>query len=39
MSHEADRRTTNHLIEGAVLTPGMVARIPELQQAAIHFAT
>jgi hypothetical protein len=30
---------TNHLIEGVVLTPGMVATIPELQRAGFHYAT
>jgi hypothetical protein len=30
---------TNHLIRGAVLTPGMVATIPELQRAGFHYAT
>ncbi|MGC1304597.1 MAG: hypothetical protein WA840_19685 [Caulobacteraceae bacterium] len=28
---------TNHLIPGAVLTPGMVATIPEFQQAGYHY--
>jgi hypothetical protein len=28
---------TNHLAPGAVLTPGMVATIPELQQAGYHY--
>jgi hypothetical protein len=30
---------TNHLIDGAVLTPGMVATIPELQRAGFYYAT
>jgi hypothetical protein len=30
---------TNHLIDGAVLTPGMVATIPELQRAVFYYAT
>jgi len=30
---------TNHLIDGVVLTPGIVATIPELQQAGFHYAT
>jgi hypothetical protein len=30
---------TNHLIDGIVLTPGIVATIPELQQAGFHYAT
>jgi intracellular sulfur oxidation DsrE/DsrF family protein len=30
---------TNHLIDGAVLTPGMVATIPELQRAGFHYVT
>jgi hypothetical protein len=29
---------TNHLIDGVVLTPGIVATIPELQQAGFHYA-
>jgi hypothetical protein len=29
---------TNHLVDGAVLTPGIVATIPELQQAGFHYA-
>ena len=29
---------TNHLIEGVVLTPGIVGTIPELQQAGFHYA-
>lgn len=30
---------TNHLIPGAVLTPGVVATIPELQAAGFHYIT
>jgi intracellular sulfur oxidation DsrE/DsrF family protein len=30
---------TNHLVDGAVLTPGMVATIPELQRAGFYYAT
>jgi intracellular sulfur oxidation DsrE/DsrF family protein len=38
-SHEAiAAELTNHLIEGVVLTPGMVGTIPELQQAGFHYA-
>jgi hypothetical protein len=38
-SHEAiAAELTNHLIEGVVLTPGMVGAIPELQQAGFHYA-
>ena len=38
-SHEAiAAELTNHLIEGVVLTPGMVATILELQQAGFHYA-
>ena len=38
-SHEAvAAELTNHLIDGAVLTPGIVATIPELQQAGFHYA-
>jgi hypothetical protein len=29
---------TNHLIDGVVLTPGIVATIPELQQVGFHYA-
>ncbi|WP_454629786.1 thiosulfate dehydrogenase [Bradyrhizobium cenepequi] len=29
---------TNHLVDGAVLTPGIAATIPELQQAGFHYA-
>ncbi|HTU94004.1 MAG TPA: hypothetical protein VMF69_28245 [Gemmataceae bacterium] len=39
LSHEAVAADlTNHLIDGAVLTPGIVATIPELQQAGFHYA-
>jgi hypothetical protein len=39
LPHEAlAAELTNHLIDGAVLTPGMVATIPELQQAGFHYA-
>jgi hypothetical protein len=39
VSHEAiAAELTNHLIDGVVLTPGMVATIPELQQAGFHYA-
>jgi intracellular sulfur oxidation DsrE/DsrF family protein len=38
LSHEAvAAELTNHLIEGVVLTPGVVATIPELQQAGFHY--
>jgi intracellular sulfur oxidation DsrE/DsrF family protein len=38
LSHEAiAAELTNHLIDGAVLTPGMVATIPELQQTGFHY--
>jgi hypothetical protein len=38
LSHEAiAAEFTNHLIDGAVLTPGIVATIPELQQAGFHY--
>ncbi|MCA6109315.1 thiosulfate dehydrogenase [Bradyrhizobium cenepequi] len=38
-SHEAmAAELTNHLIDGAVLTPGIVATIPELQQVGFHYA-
>jgi hypothetical protein len=30
---------TNHLIEGVVLTPGMVVTIPELQRAGFYYVT
>jgi hypothetical protein len=40
LSHEAiAAELTNHLIEGTVLTPGIVATIPELQRAGFHYAT
>lgn len=39
-SHEAvAAELTNHLVDGIVLTPGIVATIPELQQAGFHYAT
>jgi hypothetical protein len=39
-SHEAvAAELTNHLINGVVLTPGIVATIPELQQVGFHYAT
>jgi hypothetical protein len=39
-SHEAVAADlTNHLIDGVVLTPGIVATIPELQQTGFHYAT
>jgi intracellular sulfur oxidation DsrE/DsrF family protein len=38
LSHEAmAAELTNHLIPGAVLTPGIVATIPELQQTGFHY--
>lgn len=38
-SHEAvSAELTNHLIDGIVLTPGIVATIPELQQTGFHYA-
>jgi hypothetical protein len=38
-SHEAvAAELTNHLIEGVVLTPGIAATIPELQQVGFHYA-
>jgi intracellular sulfur oxidation DsrE/DsrF family protein len=38
-SHEAiAAELTNHLIEGVVLTPGIVGTIPQLQQAGFHYA-
>src|ERR1700751_1250282 len=38
-SHEAvAAELTNHLIDGVVLTPGIVATIPELQQGGFHYA-
>jgi intracellular sulfur oxidation DsrE/DsrF family protein len=39
LSHEAiAAEFTNHLVDGVVLTPGIVATIPELQQAGFHYA-
>jgi intracellular sulfur oxidation DsrE/DsrF family protein len=39
LSHEAiAAELTNHLIEGVVLTPGIVGTIPELQQAGFDYA-
>jgi hypothetical protein len=39
LSHEAIvAELTNHLIEGVVLTPGIVGTIPELQNAGFHYA-
>ena len=39
LSHEAlAAELTNHLIEGVVLTPGIVGTIPELQHAGFHYA-
>jgi intracellular sulfur oxidation DsrE/DsrF family protein len=39
VSHEAVAADlTNHLVDGVVLTPGIVATIPELQQAGFHYA-
>jgi hypothetical protein len=39
-SHQAvAAELTNHLVDGVVLTPGIVATIPELQQAGFHYAT
>jgi intracellular sulfur oxidation DsrE/DsrF family protein len=38
LSHEAAAaELTNHLIDGVVLTPGIVATIPELQHAGFHY--
>lgn len=38
-SHEAlAAALTDHLIDGVVLTPGIAATIPELQQAGFHYA-
>ena len=38
LSHEAmAAELTNHLMDGVVLTPGIVATIPELQQAGFHY--
>jgi hypothetical protein len=40
LSHEAvAAELTNHLIDGVVLTPGVAATIPELQQVGFHYAT
>jgi intracellular sulfur oxidation DsrE/DsrF family protein len=40
LSHEAiAAELTNHLIEGVVLTPGIVGTLPELQKAGFHYAT
>jgi len=40
LSHEAmAAELTNHLVEGVVLTPGIVGTIPQLQQAGFHYAT
>jgi hypothetical protein len=39
LSHEAlAAELTNHLVDGVVLTPGIAATIPELQQAGFHYA-
>ena len=39
LSHEAlAAELTNHLIAGAVLTPGMVGTLPELQRAGFNYA-
>jgi hypothetical protein len=39
LSHEGiTAELTNHLVDGVVLTPGMVGTIPELQQAGFHYA-
>jgi hypothetical protein len=39
VSHEAlAAELSNHLIDGVVLTPGIAATIPELQQAGFHYA-
>ncbi len=39
LAHEAiATELTNHLIPGAVLTPGAVGTLPELQQAGFHYA-
>src|SRR6202048_4915314 len=38
LSHEAiAAELTNHLVDGVVLTPGIVATIPELQLAGFHY--
>jgi hypothetical protein len=40
LSHAAlAAELTNHLVEGAVLIPGAVGTLPELQQAGFHYAT
>lgn len=39
LSHEAlAAELTNHLIEGVVLTPGIVGTVPELQRAGFYYA-
>jgi hypothetical protein len=39
LSHEAlAAELTNHLVPGAVLIPGAVGTMPELQQAGFHYA-
>jgi hypothetical protein len=39
-SHEAlAAELTNHLVDGAVLIPGAVGTLPELQQVGFHYAT
>jgi hypothetical protein len=39
LSHpELAAEFTNHLIPGAVLTPGVVGTIPQLQLAGYHYA-
>ncbi len=39
LSHDAlTAELTNHLIDGVVLTPGIVATLPELQMAGFHYA-
>jgi intracellular sulfur oxidation DsrE/DsrF family protein len=39
LSHEAlAAELTNHLVDGAVLIPGAVGTLPELQQAGFHYA-
>lgn len=38
LSHEAiAAELTNYLVDGVILTPGVVATIPELQQAGFHY--
>jgi hypothetical protein len=40
LSHEAiAAEMTNHLVDGVVLTPGIVATIPELQRASFYYVT